>query len=142
MNEDQIAQEIDKIITVGVKNEDQKDYEMTYNNEVYVCRKSGSKWETSGELFKGLKQIKRAIVLGELEDIEIEAQPKINPEHGDVFDCIDANALLIYILQYGYKDIEDEMEKTVIANARTKFKDGIEIIDYNWAADQLSLIHI
>ena len=38
MNEDQIAQEIEKIITVGVKNGDQKDYEMTYNNEVYICR--------------------------------------------------------------------------------------------------------
>ena len=72
MTEDQIAQETGKIITVGVKNRDQKDYKMTYNNEVHVCRKSGSKWETAGELFKGLKQIKRAIVLGELKDTEIE----------------------------------------------------------------------
>ena len=136
MNEEQIAQEIDKIITVGVNNGDQKDYEMTYKNGVHVCRKSGSKWETDGELFKGLKQIKRAIVLGELEDTEIEPQPKIDPEHGDVFDCIDANALLIHILKYGYKDIVSDIENTVIANARTKFEDGVEIIDY------LSLIHI
>ena len=137
MKEDQIAQEIEKIITVGVKNGDQKDYKMTYNNEVYVCRKSGSKWETSGELFKGLKQIKRAIVLGELEDIEIEAQPKIDPEHGDLFDCIDPNALLIHILKHGYNNIKDDIENTVIANARTKFKDGVEVIDYDWAKNQI-----
>ena len=137
MNENQISQEVDKIITVGVKNGDQKDYKMTYNNKVHVCRKSGAKWETSGELFKGLKQIKRAIVLGELEDIEIKAQPKIDPEHGDLFDCIDPNALLIYILQYGSYDVTDDIENTVIANARTKFKDGVEVIDYDWAKNQI-----
>ena len=137
MNEDQITQEIDKIITVGVKNGDQKYYEMTYDGEVHVCRKSGSKWGTSGELFKGLKQIKRAIVLGELKDTEIEPQPKIDPEHGDLFDCIDANALLIHILKYGSSDILGEIENTVIANARTKFEDGVEVIDYDWAANQI-----
>ena len=137
MNEDEIAQEIDKIITVGVKNGDQKDYEMTYNGEVHVCHKSGSKWETSGELFKGLKQIKRAIALGELEDIGIKAQPKIDPEHGNLFDCIDANALLIHVLKYGSSDILGDIEKTVIANARTKFQDGVEIIDYDWAANEI-----
>lgn len=138
MSEDQIAQEILRINTIGVKNGDQKDYEMTYNGEVHVCRKSGSKWETSGELFQGLKQIKRAIVSGELEDIEIKPQPKIDPEHGDVFDCIDANALLIHILKYGYEDIEDDIKRTVISNARTKFQDGVEIIDYEWAANQIN----
>ena len=137
MNEEQIAQEIDKITTIGVKNGDQKDYEMTYNGEVHVCSKSGSKWETGGELFQGLKQIKRAIVLGELEDIEIKAKPKTDPEHGDVFDCIDANALLIHILKYGYKDIVRDIEATVIANARTKFEDGVETIDYDWAANEI-----
>ena len=137
MNEEQIAQEINKINTVGVKNRDQKDYEMTYNGEVHVCSKSGSKWETAGELFKGLKQIKRAIVLGELKDTEIEPQPRIDPEHGDLFDCIDANALLIHILKYGYKDIVRDIENTVIANARTKFEEGVEIIDYDWAANQI-----
>ena len=137
MNEEQISREIDKIITVGVKNGDQKDYEMTYNGEVHICRKSGSKWETAGELFKGLKQIKRAIVLGELEDTEIEPQPKTEPEHGDLFDCIDANALLIHILKYGYTDMVRDIENTVIANARTKIKNGVETIDYEWAANEI-----
>ena len=135
MNEDQIAQEINKIITVGVKNGDQKDYQMTYNGEVHVCSKSGSKWETAGELFKGLKQIKRAIILGELKDTEIKPQPKTDPEHGGLFDCIDPNALLIHILKYGSSDILGEIETTVIANARTKLQDGKEIIDYEWAAN-------
>ena len=137
MNEDQIAQDILKIITIGVKNGDQKDYEMTYNSEVHVCRKSGSKWETAGESFKGLKQIKRAIVLGELKDTEIKPQPKIDPEHGGLFDCIDANALLIHILKYGSSDILGEIERTVIANARTRIQDGVEVIDYEWAANQI-----
>ena len=138
MNEEQIAQEINKINTVGVENGDQKDYEMTYNGEVHVCSKSGSKWETAGELFKGLKQIKRAIVLGEFKDTEIEPQPKIDSEHGGLFDCIDANALLIHVLKYGYKDIVSEIERTVIANARTKIKNGVETIDYDWAANQIN----
>ena len=135
MNEEQIAQEILKITTTGIKNGDQKDYEMTYNNETYMCYRQGSKWRIFDLEFGSIKQIKTSIVLGEFN--EVEDQPKIDPEHGDVFDCIDPNALLIHILKYGYKDIVNDIEKTVIANARTKFRDGVEVIDYDWAANEI-----
>jgi len=147
MDKEQIAIEIKKIKTTGIDYEDsdKKSYEMKYLNDIYICNPvpNSNKWEVCGEIFNQLKQIKKSIVLGELSNTEYsEDDVKIEPQYGSTWDCLDANAILVYVLTHGLNhpelDIKAEIKRTVLNNAYTAFVNGQEIIDEERSGQDLA----